>query len=158
MSANGIAPIGRRMRVLVSSVSSDAHMWNLVFLRLLLEELGHDVTNVGVCAPDDLVIAESLRVRPQLILISTVNGHGHLDGARLVRKLRALPELSETRMVIGGKLGVRGADNVLYGQSLIEAGFDSVFEADAGLNPLEYLRAVLRAPSVNRAPASAIPA
>lgn len=44
--------------VLVSSVSSDSHTWNLVFLQLLLEEMGHEVTNIGSCVPDDLLIEE----------------------------------------------------------------------------------------------------
>ncbi|BAU88404.1 methylaspartate mutase [Streptomyces laurentii] len=51
-------------RVLVSSVSSDSHTWNLVFLQLLLEDLGHEVTNIGACVPDELLIAECRRHRP----------------------------------------------------------------------------------------------
>ncbi|MFI8371025.1 cobalamin B12-binding domain-containing protein [Streptomyces sp. NPDC085466] len=121
--------------VLVSSVSSDSHTWNLVFLQLLLEELGHKVTNIGACVPDELLIEECLRLRPDLVVISSVNGHGALDGARAVRRLRRdHPELSGMRIVIGGKLGVRGAEAGTYGPELMDAGFDAVFEDAAGVD------------------------
>ncbi|MFD6325488.1 cobalamin B12-binding domain-containing protein [Streptomyces sp. NPDC058442] len=120
-------------RVLVSSVSSDSHTWNLVFLQLLLEELGSEVTNIGSCVPDDLLIEECRRVRPDLVVISSVNGHGALDGSRAVRRLREEPDLRDVRIVIGGKLGVRGAQAGTYGPELMEAGFDAVFEDAAGV-------------------------
>ncbi|WP_248871145.1 cobalamin-dependent protein [Streptomyces sp. HNA39] len=120
-------------RVLVSSVSSDSHTWNLVFLQLLLEEMGHEVTNIGSCVPDGLLIEECRRVRPDLVVISSVNGHGALDGSRAVRRLRAQPDLRDLPVVIGGKLGVRGADADSYGPELLAAGFDAVFEDGAGI-------------------------
>ncbi|GAB3108433.1 cobalamin B12-binding domain-containing protein [Streptomyces calidiresistens] len=120
-------------RVLVSSVSSDSHTWNLVFLQLLLEEMGHEVTNIGSCVPDELLIEECRRVRPDMVVISSVNGHGALDGARMVRRLREQPDLRDLRVVIGGKLGVRGTDGDFHGPALMEAGFDAVFEDGAGI-------------------------
>ncbi|MER5771696.1 cobalamin-dependent protein [Streptomyces sp. NPDC001985] len=125
-------PHGGR-RVLVSSVSSDSHTWNLVFLQLLLEELGHEVTNVGSCVPDELLIDECRRVRPDLVVISSVNGHGALDGGRVIRRIREQPDLRDLRIVIGGKLGVRGAEAGSYGPELTAAGFDAVFEDAAGV-------------------------
>ncbi|MEU9983256.1 cobalamin-dependent protein [Streptomyces sp. NPDC050856] len=123
----------RGRRVLVSSVSSDSHTWNLVFLQLLLEEMGHEVTNIGSCVPDELLVEECRRVRPELVVISSVNGHGALDGARAVRHLRDQPDLRDLRIVIGGKLGVRGAEAGTYGPELMAAGFDAVFEDAAGV-------------------------
>ncbi|WP_175499942.1 cobalamin B12-binding domain-containing protein [Streptomyces sp. CC210A] len=123
----------RGRRVLVSSVSSDSHTWNLVFLQLLLEEMGHEVTNIGSCVPDELLVEECRRVRPELVVISSVNGHGALDGARAVRRLRDQPDLAGIRVVIGGKLGVTGAEAGTYGPELLAAGFDAVFEDAAGV-------------------------
>nr|WP_206320366.1 cobalamin-dependent protein [Streptomyces zingiberis] len=127
------APERRGRRVLVSSVSSDSHTWNLVFLQLLLEELGHRVTNIGSCVPDDLLVEECRRVRPDLVVLSSVNGHGALDGARAVRRLRDEPDLRGLRVVIGGKLGVTGAGAGAHGPELMAAGFDAVFEDTAGV-------------------------
>ncbi|HEX5121009.1 MAG TPA: cobalamin-dependent protein [Pseudonocardiaceae bacterium] len=123
-------PQVRPRQVLLTTIPSDAHMWNLVFLQLLLEEKGCNVVNLGQCTPIDLVRDTALAMRPDLIVVSTVNGHGHLDSVRLVTELRRHPELADVTVVIGGKLGISGADNVRYAGQLIDAGFDAVFEAD----------------------------
>ncbi|MFF0410659.1 cobalamin B12-binding domain-containing protein [Kitasatospora sp. NPDC004745] len=109
-------------------MASDSHTWNLVFLQLLLEELGHRVTNLGACVPDGLLLAECRRIEPDLIVISSVNGHGHQEGLRVIPALRACPELRTTPTVIGGKLGIAGADDPDRERTLLEAGFDAVFE------------------------------
>lgn len=114
-------------RVLLSTVSSDAHTWNLVFLRLLLEEMGHEVIGLGPCVPDRLLLDSVRRVRPDLLVVSTVNGHGRLDGARVIRKLRADPVARDTPAVIGGKLGITGDEGTAAARALVDAGFDAVF-------------------------------
>jgi methylaspartate mutase sigma subunit len=126
-------PIARTQRgtVVLTSVSSDSHTWNLVFLQLLLEELGWSVVNLGACTPDQEVIEACLKHRPDLLVVSSVNGHGHLDGVRLITALRDEQELFGIPAVIGGKLGVAdevGADRVI---ALLGAGFDAVFQDGA---------------------------
>jgi methylmalonyl-CoA mutase cobalamin-binding subunit len=116
----------RPVRVVLSSVFSDAHTWNLVFLQLLLEEHGCLVTNLGACVPEELLLEHCRDHRPDLVVISTVNGHGHLDGVRLARLLRADPDTADLRLVIGGKLGVGGGAESRH--ALIAAGFDMVVE------------------------------
>ncbi|MEU7041341.1 cobalamin-dependent protein [Streptomyces varsoviensis] len=125
--------LARSGRFVVTSVSSDAHMWNLVFLQLLLEERGGEVINLGACVPDEVILAECRLARPDALVVSTVNGHGHLDGLRLIRKIRSDAELADLRVVIGGKLGVRGAANAQFSAELVDAGFDAAFESEAGL-------------------------
>lgn len=123
-------------RFVVSSVSSDAHTWNLVHLQLLLEELGGEVTNLGACVPDHVVIAECRRLRPDLLVLSTVNGHGHLDGLRLIRRIRRDRRLAGLPVVIGGRLGVRGAQgegSADVAAGLAASGFDGVFASDDAL-------------------------
>jgi methylaspartate mutase sigma subunit len=132
-TANAVTGPGRRS-VLLTSVSSDSHTWNLVYLQLLLEELGYRVHNLGPCAPDDLVVVECLRTRPDLVVVSTVNGHGHEDGGRLIGRIRACGSLRATPVVIGGKLGIAGPDGGRSRDELRAAGFDAVYEADTGLN------------------------
>ncbi|MER7043393.1 cobalamin B12-binding domain-containing protein [Streptomyces jumonjinensis] len=129
----------RRRHVVVSGVSSDAHTWNLVFLQLLLEEMGHQVTNLGSCVPDRLLIDECRRLRPDLLVISSVNGHGALDGGRMIALLRELPELRALPAVIGGKLGVAGAEAGSFGPALLAAGFDAVFEEADGTEAFRRL-------------------
>lgn len=125
------------LTVLLTSVSSDSHTWNLVFLQLVLEELGHQVHNLGACVPDELLISESLRLQPDLVVVSTVNGHGFHDGLRLIGPLRELPELSTVPIVIGGKLGIAGPGSEGSRAKLMSAGFDAVFDDGTGLNAFQ---------------------
>jgi methylaspartate mutase sigma subunit len=122
------------LSVVVTSVSSDSHTWNLVVLQLVLEELGHRVHNLGACVPDGLLVSECQRLRPDLVVVSSVNGHGYHDGMRVIRQFRAIPELRRTPVVIGGKLGIAGPGCDLSRGRLVAAGFDAVFEEEvAGL-------------------------
>ncbi|MEU0548226.1 cobalamin-dependent protein [Micromonospora sp. NPDC005979] len=125
-------------RVLLSSVSSDSHTWNLVYLQLLLEEAGHQVTNLGACVPDDLLVETAARWRPSVIVISSVNGHGHLDGARLIGRVRADARIRHIPAVIGGKLGIAGDDRP-YVERLAAAGFDLVFPQGSDVTELPGL-------------------
>jgi methylaspartate mutase sigma subunit len=122
---------GRSLTVVVSSVSSDSHTWNLVYLQLVLEELGHAVVNLGACVPDELLIERCLDARPDLVVISTVNGHGFIDGRRLIGRIRAVPELTDTPVVIGGMLGIAGPDGRHSHDLLLSAGFTAVFDDGA---------------------------
>jgi methylaspartate mutase sigma subunit len=137
----------RSLSVVVSSVASDSHTWNLVYLQLAIQELGHRVHNLGACVPDGLLVAECLRIRPELVVISTVNGHGAHDGARLIAAIRARPELADTPVVIGGMLGISGPGGRRRLAWLREAGFDGVFEADAGMTAFQTFTRALSAGS-----------
>jgi len=121
------------LRVILSSISSDSHTWNLVYLQLLLEEMGHEVINLGACTPDGLIIEACERQAPDLLVISSVNGHGHIDGGRMIQALRAKCALKALPAVIGGKLGVKGVDNTVHTEKLLEAGFSAVFDASENL-------------------------
>ncbi|MER6912704.1 cobalamin-dependent protein [Streptomyces sp. NPDC000594] len=147
----------RRRHVLVSGVSSDAHTWNLVFLHLLLEEMGYRVTNLGSCVPDELLIDTCRRLRPDALVISSVNGHGALDGGRVIARLRRHPELRRLFAVIGGKLGVDGGSGNpgAHGPRLLAAGFDAVFEDGQGVE--DFRRHLGRAAPVALAPGTAHP-
>lgn len=125
---------GTGLDVVVTSLSSDAHTWNLVYLQLLLEELACRVTNLGACTPDETIIGECLARRPDLLVISSLNGHGHHDGLRLIRALRACPELLTTPVVIGGKLDMNSG-NVQHAARLVAAGFNAVFTDTRALTP-----------------------
>lgn len=129
--------------IVVTSMVSDSHTWNLVFLQLLLEELGHRVTNLGACVPDDLLVAECRRLDPDLVVVSSVNGHGFNDGMRLIGALRSCPGLLATPVVIGGKLGIAGAGDGAPARALLAAGFDGVFEEGGSVEAfLEFLQSL----------------
>lgn len=112
--------------VLVAGTASDSHTWNLIFLQLFCEERGHRVVNLGPCVPDALLVAETTALRPELVVLSSVNGHGYTDGLKAITALR--PHAPEPRIVIGGKLGVDGRRHADRTDTLLRAGFDAVFD------------------------------
>jgi methylaspartate mutase sigma subunit len=125
------AAVRDRGTVVVSGLASDAHTWNLVYLQLVIEELGYRVVNLGPCVPDDVLVDECRRIQPVLVAIGSVNGHGYTDGLRVVACLRDCPELATTPMVIGGKLTVSDEDTGCHARALVAAGFDAVFPDQA---------------------------
>lgn len=123
----------------VSAVTSDAHTWNLVLLELVLAENGYDVVNLGPCVPDDLLVERCRAVRPAVVVLSTVNGHGYHDCRQVAAKLRGCAELTETLLVVGGKLGITGELGEERVSALRAAGFDAVFSDDSTVEELSLL-------------------
>ncbi|MFJ4656776.1 cobalamin B12-binding domain-containing protein [Nocardia sp. NPDC088792] len=119
--------IPSRGTIVVTGLSSDSHTWALVYLNLLIEELGYDVINLGPCVPDELLATECMRIKPMMVVVSSVNGHGRADGLQAIRRLRACSQLRSTPVVIGGKLSVSPEAAEEITAELIAAGFDAVF-------------------------------
>ncbi|MFJ5548058.1 cobalamin B12-binding domain-containing protein [Streptomyces sp. NPDC093225] len=124
----------RNVNILLTGTASDSHTWNLVYLQLFMEELGHRVRNLGPCVGDDLLTATCAAARPDLVVISSVNGHGYRDGLGAVRALRAAGVPAP--VVIGGKLGVAGEVDPVQRGRLLEAGCAAVFD-DGDLGGLQ---------------------
>jgi methylaspartate mutase sigma subunit len=122
-------------------MASDSHTWNLVFLQLLIEELGLHVVNLGPCVPDDLLVARCRALRPAMVVLSSVNGHGQQDAMRVIARLRGCPELADTPVVLGGKLGINGGQRSEQVRALLEAGFDAVYD-DRADGPASFRRFV----------------
>ena len=131
-----------RRRILLVTVPSDAHTWNLVYLGLLLTEQGHEVTCLGACTPVESVVTWCRRHPPDLVVVSTVNGHGAVDGVELIRSLADDPATRTVPAVIGGKLGVGGRAGE-HRRELLAAGYRDVYDdADPG-SAHEFLSRVL---------------
>jgi methylaspartate mutase sigma subunit len=125
------------LEIVLTSVASDSHTWNLVFLELLFTELGHRVTNLGPCVVPDLLLRSCRAANPDLIVMSSVNGHGFQDGKRAVQALRRSADLAQIPTIIGGKLGIAGLSDRSNIRELLDAGFDAVFEDADGMQPLD---------------------
>lgn len=123
--------------VCVTGLSSDSHTWNLLFIQLLLEDLGHKVVNLGACVPDGEIVQFCAERKPQLLVISTVNGHGFHAAGSLIRALRDDPASSDVPVVIGGKLGMSGTWRDDMADELISAGYSAVFDESVGLTPFK---------------------
>ncbi|WP_222928308.1 cobalamin B12-binding domain-containing protein [Cellulomonas telluris] len=116
-------------RAVLCTVESDSHMWNLVYLQLLLEENGGDVVNLGACTPVRDVVEKVRSGRPDLLVLSSVNGHG-AHGARVLRAALQAASGAAVPSVAGGKLTTAESDNDRVRRELLAAGWTDVFTGD----------------------------
>lgn len=146
--------VGTRARphAVLASTPSDSHTWNLLFVQLLLEENGWSVTNLGACVPATTLVAESLRRVPDLIVISTVNGHGAQDARQVIAALRARPTLSRVPVALGGKLCVSEERARAAAPGLVAAGFDAVLVGDSAVPDFRTLLTQVAATRYARRP------
>jgi methylaspartate mutase sigma subunit len=120
-------------RALLSSTASDSHTWNLLYMDCLMREHGWSVTNLGACVPISLLRDESRRQPPDIIVISTVNGHGAQDGLELIAALRADTVLADVPVVIGGKIDISEDRQRRDVPVLLDAGFEAVLIGDSAI-------------------------
>jgi methylaspartate mutase sigma subunit len=125
----------------LSSTPSDSHTWNLLFVQLLLEENGWSVTNLGPCVPPAMLVDETVRRVPDLVVISTVNGHGAQDARQVIAALRAEPVLAGVPVSLGGKLCVSEDRARAAAPGLVADGFDAVLVGDTAVPDFETLLA-----------------
>ena len=116
-------------KALLSTIASDSHSGNLVFMQYILAEKGYEVRNLGPCTPESMVLKEIANDCYDLIVVSTVNGHGYLEGPSLGRGIRKA-ESFRHKLVIGGKISTdNSSESVLCKtQDLLLSGFDAVFD------------------------------
>jgi methylaspartate mutase sigma subunit len=137
-----------KISAVLTTIPSDAHGWNLVFMQMFMEENGIAVENLGTCVAFEEVVARCRAGAPDLIVVSTVNGHGYLEGCELANRLAALPHRDRFSLVIGGKLGIDSSQDVAHAAALRQAGYDAVFHGpDALADFKDYLAAAAQAPA-----------
>lgn len=139
-------------RCLLTTIASDSHMWNLVFMELFMQERGFEVLNLGCCVPQDEVAAGIASFRPDVVLVSTVNGHGVAQGRELIEHVGGALDNARPVFVIGGKLSVEDSGLEGAAASLIRAGYDAVFYGDHALNDFElYIQRLSLRPAARSA-------
>lgn len=132
----------RKPHAVLATVPSDSHTWNLLFIQLLIEENGWSVTNLGPCTPVARLLDECLRQAPDMVVISTVNGHGAHEAPGVLAALRAEPSLAGVPVCIGGKLRTSEEDQHSAAAELVRSGYSGVF---VGQDAAPSFRSVLNA-------------
>jgi methylaspartate mutase sigma subunit len=117
---------GRPLFIL-STIESDSHTWNLVYLQSVLEEHGIMVLNMGPCVPAEVTVSAMLMHRPDAVIVSSVNGHGYVQGRTLLHLAGQRFGKTFPPMVIGGKLSTCEAQNASIRRHLLQLGFGAVF-------------------------------
>lgn len=121
----------QRHTAIVATTPDDSHVWNLIGVQLKLEERGFHVHNLGACTPPETV-AEAVRdLRPDLLVISTVNGHGSISVPLIMQALELYQLNRTTKIVVGGLLTTDQASADRATRELNAAGCAGVFSGEA---------------------------
>jgi methylaspartate mutase sigma subunit len=123
-----------RDKVLLTTIPSDSHGWNLVFMQMFLQERGWPVLNLGTCVPFEMVLEHCREEEVGLVVVSTINGHGSMEGAELARRVHAAFGEERPLLAIGGKVGVSTAEEAAHAAELRRAGYDGVFHGPSALD------------------------
>ena len=126
-------------KVILGTIPSDSHCWNLLFIQLYLEERGCDVVNLGPCTCQEIIAKTSHKIQPDFIVISTVNGLGSLEAPNVARYIKSHDFLKKTPLYLGGKLTIDGILSAENKKNLIEAGFSKVFYGSSALQEFDLL-------------------
>lgn len=136
-------------RCLITTVQSDSHTWNLIYIQLLLEELGATVINLGCCVPIEETISAIELNNPDLVIVSSVNGHGYFQGKELIERAQRELEGCLPPFIIGGKLSTNTEKNELIDRDLLGVGYDAVFQSDDAIVQFrKYLSVYSNSPSM----------
>lgn len=120
-------------KVMLCSLPSDAHTWNLVVVEQRLREMGLDVHNMGSCVPIDELASAAKGLKPKLIVVSSINGHGEVEAMKLIDTLARAGVTRDAQVVIGGKLAtsVQRAQELM--PRLVYAGYADVYMGNDSL-------------------------
>jgi methylmalonyl-CoA mutase cobalamin-binding subunit len=125
------------LRCLLVTVESDSHMWNLTYIQKVLEEQGVVVRNLGCCTPVDHVVHQVKQWRPDVVVLSTINGHGYHGVRVLLERLQAAG--SAVPLVVGGRLSTTVADDTRIHADLLARGCAGVFVREGAVDRLRAL-------------------
>lgn len=127
------------VNVILTGTPSDSHIWNLIFMELFLRENGCQVLNLGACVPIASVRQAIVETPPDLVVISSLNGHLFQDAIEIMNSL-SKSLLTLPRLVVGGNMGISVKDMNFQKKKLLKLGYDGVFiENDSLPSFIKYL-------------------
>lgn len=118
-------------KIIVATTPSDSHTWNLVYIQLLAEEYGFSVVNLGACTSVKDLYRKCKKIMPLAVIVSTINGHGSLEGREIAIALKSIKNDTGVRLIIGGNLCLKRYLDSRRKKELLMAGYDGVYD-DAG--------------------------
>ncbi len=113
-------------KALLTTIPSDSHVWNLIFMELLLKEQGYEVINLGICVSYNLTVTSYNHYKPDIVVVSTVNGHGFIEGITLIKSIKQ-NGLFKCPVYIGGKLSTNKKASLLHISELEENGYTKAY-------------------------------
>lgn len=99
----------RKLRLVLGVIGSDVHAVGNKILENILVEEGFEVTNIGVLSPQEDFINAAIETAADLIIISSLYGHGEID-CRGMREKCIEAGIDDIPLYVGGNLVVGKKD------------------------------------------------
>lgn len=121
------------MQAVVATTPNDSHSWNLVYLELLLADQYVGVHGLGPCTPVTRILETLRDFEVDLLVLSSVNGHGISAIADTVLQVRASAHGRDVPIAVGGKLDTSGGPSRDAIKLLTTNGVDRVFTGESAV-------------------------
>jgi methylaspartate mutase sigma subunit len=128
------------LNIILLGTHSDSHTWNLIFMELFLKENNCQVRNLGACVSIEEISEETKKFPPDLIIVSSINGHLFQDGIKIINSLNQKFPKKLPPLVIGGRMGVSVIESDFQKKKLHKLGYEGVF---VGQNSLIHFKKYL---------------
>lgn len=116
-----------------------------MYMRLLVAEHGASPDCLGCCVPYSHTTDEILAQSPDLVVVSTVNGHGSQQGGELMRIIVDRLGRKAPPCVVGGQLSVESSRYHRAAESLLRAGYKRVFYGESAIPAFNrFMRELIR--------------
>ena len=115
-----------KTNLVLGVIGSDVHAVGNRILEEALTQVGFKVTNIGVLASQEEFIEAAIEVDADVILISSLYGHGEMDCKGFKDKCIEVG-LDNTLLYIGGNLVVGKRDWKETKEKFLAMGFDRVY-------------------------------
>ena len=135
---NKVLTIGFGMpKALIIGSPSDAHTWNLFYLKLFIEECSISTHVLGGCTHLDDISATVASQPWDLIVISSLNGHFFHESKAIMDIIQAtLDNCAQPKpwIIAGGKLDTQNRSHDLMERVLLKQGYDKLFFRPDAMN------------------------
>ncbi|MDD4461897.1 MAG: methylaspartate mutase subunit S [Eubacteriales bacterium] len=136
-------------KIVLGVIGADVHAVGNKILDYAFTSAGFEVINLGVMVSQEEFIAASIEAAADVIVVSSLYGHGELD-CRGLRQKCDESGLSGIPMIVGGNLVVGKQQFNEVEKRFLDMGFDRVFPP--GTSPetaIEAIREILKMPAAD---------
>lgn len=116
----------RQLTLVLGVIGADVHAVGNRILTYAFTEAGFKVINIGVMASQEEFINAALETNADVIMVSSLYGHGELD-CRGLRDKAVEAGLGQIKMYVGGNLVVGKQEWSVVEKKFKDMGFDRVY-------------------------------
>ena len=126
--------------ILIGVIGSDVHAVGNKIIEYTLTEAGYNVVNIGVLSTQEDFINAAIESEANLILVSSLYGHGELDCKGFKEKCIEAG-LEDVLLYVGGNIVVGKQDFKDVEQRFLDMGFNRAFPPNT---PIEKILPIIK--------------